>query len=209
MSDDAPHDSAPSDRNARHQRAMQKLKRHVDDKVAAASEQRGLLLVFTGNGKGKTTAAWGTVTRALGYGYRVGVIQFIKGLWECGERERLSEDANLAVHVMATGFTWETQNRESDTAACVEVWQEAKRLLADPDVYLVVLDEITYMLKFGYLDIDEVARAIDERPPEQSVIVTGRNAHRTLIEMADTVTEMDVVKHAFDVGIQARRGIDF
>ncbi|WP_110647305.1 cob(I)yrinic acid a,c-diamide adenosyltransferase [Salinicola peritrichatus] len=198
-----------SDRQQRHQRAMQKLKTHVDEKVAAATEQRGLILVFTGNGKGKTTAAWGTVTRALGYGYRVGVIQFIKGLWECGERERLIEDPNLEVHVMATGFTWETQNRASDTAACLEVWREAERLLADPEVYLVVLDEITYMLKFGYLDIDSVQRAIAERPPEQSVIVTGRNAHRALIDMADTVTEMNDVKHAFDAGIQARRGIDY
>ncbi|WIX31288.1 cob(I)yrinic acid a,c-diamide adenosyltransferase [Salinicola sp. JS01] len=198
-----------TDRQQRHQRAMQKLKAHVDDKIAAADQQRGLLLVFTGNGKGKTTAAWGTVTRALGYGYRVGVVQFIKGLWECGERERLADDANLEVSIMATGFTWETQNRESDTAACQAVWQDAARLLADPEVYLVVLDEITYMLKFGYLDIDTVRQAIAARPPEQSVIVTGRNAHRELIEMADTVSEMQDVKHAFDAGIQARRGIDY
>ncbi|WP_342594153.1 cob(I)yrinic acid a,c-diamide adenosyltransferase [Salinicola lusitanus] len=198
-----------SDRQQRHQQAMQKLKSHVDEKVAAATEQRGLLLVFTGNGKGKTTAAWGTVTRALGYGYRVGVIQFIKGLWECGERERLIEDPHLEVHVMATGFTWDTQNRDSDTAACLEVWREAERLLADPEVYLVVLDEITYMLKFGYLDIDTVKRAIANRPPEQSVIVTGRNAHRELVEMADTVTDMHDTKHAFDAGVQARRGIDY
>ena len=198
-----------SDRQQRHQQAMQKLKSHVDEKIAAATEQRGLLLVFTGNGKGKTTAAWGTVTRALGYGYRVGVIQFIKGLWECGERDRLIEDPNLDVHVMVTGFTWETQNRDSDTAACLEVWREAERMLADPDVYLVVLDEITYMLKFGYLDIDTVKRAIANRPPEQSVIVTGRNAHRELVEMADTVTEMQETRHAFNAGIQARRGIDY
>ncbi|MCE3026072.1 cob(I)yrinic acid a,c-diamide adenosyltransferase [Salinicola sp. DM10] len=198
-----------TDRQQRHQRAMQKLKAHVDDKIAAADQQRGLLLVFTGNGKGKTTAAWGTVTRALGYGYRVGVVQFIKGLWECGERERLADDPRLEVSIMATGFTWETQNRESDTAACQAVWQDAARLLADPEVYLVVLDEITYMLKFGYLDIDTVRQAIAARPPEQSVIVTGRNAHRELIEMADTVSEMQDVKHAFDAGIQARRGIDY
>lgn len=198
-----------NDRQQRHQQAMQKLKTHVDDKVAAATEQRGLLLVFTGNGKGKTTAAWGTITRALGYGYRVGVIQFIKGLWECGERERLAEDSNLEVHIMSTGFTWDTQNRDSDTAACLEVWREAERLLADPEVYLVVLDEITYMLKFGYLEIETVKRAIANRPPEQSVIVTGRNAHRELVEMADTVTEMHDTKHAFNAGIQARRGIDY
>ncbi|WLI73007.1 cob(I)yrinic acid a,c-diamide adenosyltransferase [Halomonas alkalicola] len=198
-----------NDRDTRHHQAMQKLKAHVDGKVAAATEQRGLLLVFTGNGKGKTTAAWGTVTRALGYGYRVGVVQFIKGMWECGERERLAEDPNLEVAIMATGFTWDTQNREADTAACRKVWVEAERMLADPGVYLVVLDELTYMLKFGYLDIETVKRAIENRPPEQTVIITGRNAHRELTAMADTVTEMQEVRHAFNAGIQARRGIDY
>ncbi|QJQ99747.1 cob(I)yrinic acid a,c-diamide adenosyltransferase [Halomonas sp. PGE1] len=198
-----------NDPDTRHQQAMQKLKAHVDGKVAAATEQRGLLLVFTGNGKGKTTAAWGTVTRALGYGYRVGVVQFIKGMWECGERERLAEDPNLEVAIMATGFTWDTQNREADTAACRKVWVEAERMLADPEVYLVVLDELTYMLKFGYLDIETVKRAIENRPPEQTVIITGRNAHRELTAMADTVTEMQEVRHAFNAGVQARRGIDY
>lgn len=197
------------DRQTRHRNAMRKLKSHVDEKVAAATEQRGLLLVFTGNGKGKTTAAWGTVTRSLGYGYRVGVVQFIKGMWECGERERLADDANLSVHVMATGFTWDTQNREADTAACQAVWRDALALLQDPDVYLVVLDEITYMLKFGYLDIASVREAIANRPSEQTVIVTGRNAHRELLDMADTVTEMQEVRHAFNAGVQARRGIDY
>nr|WP_298415718.1 cob(I)yrinic acid a,c-diamide adenosyltransferase [uncultured Halomonas sp.] len=198
-----------TDRDTRHKKSMQKLKSHVDEKVANAQEQRGLLLVFTGNGKGKTTAAWGTVTRALGYGYKVGVIQFIKGLWECGERERLIADDNLEVQVMATGFTWDTQNRESDTKACLEVWKEAERMLTDDSVYLIVLDEITYMLKFGYLDIDVVKRAIENRPEEQSVIITGRNAHRELIAIADTVTEMQEVRHGFNNGLQARRGIDY
>ncbi len=198
-----------SERDERHRKAMQTLKSRVDEKVAAADERRGQLLVFTGNGKGKTTAAWGTVTRALGYGYRVGVVQFIKGQWECGERERLEDDANLEVAIMATGFTWETQNRESDTAACREVWAEAERMLADPEVYLVVLDEITYMLKFGYLDIATVKRALQNRPAEQTVIVTGRNAHRELQAMADTITEMTEVRHAFNAGLEARRGIDY
>lgn len=198
-----------SDRNTRHKRSMQQLKARVDEKVANAQEQRGLLLIFTGNGKGKTTAAWGTVTRALGYGYKVGVIQFIKGLWECGERERLSDDANLDVQIMATGFTWDTQDREADTAACRTVWKEAERMLADESVYLVVLDEITYMLKFGYLDIASVKRALENRPAEQTVIVTGRSAHRDLLAMADTVTEMQEVRHAFNSGVQARRGIDY
>ncbi len=188
---------------------MQKLKSHVDERVANAGEQRGQLLIFTGNGKGKTTAAWGTVTRALGYGYRVGVVQFIKGTWECGERERLIDDTHLEVAIMGTGFTWETQNRDADTRACQTVWTEARRLLADPDVYLVVLDEITYMLKFGYLDIDDVLDALANRPAEQTVIVTGRNAHRRLLEAADTISEMQEVRHAFNAGLQARRGIDY
>lgn len=198
-----------TDRNTRHKASMEKLKARVDEKVADATEQRGLILINTGNGKGKTTAAWGTVTRALGYGYKVGVVQFIKGLWECGERNRLEEDPNLSVAIMATGFTWETQNREADTQACQEVWQDAEKMLADPDTYLVVLDEITYMLKFGYLDIAEVKAALEKRPREQTVVITGRNAHRDLVAMADTVTEMQEVRHAFNNGIQARRGIDF
>ena len=198
-----------TDRNTRHKASMEKLKARVDEKVADATEQRGLILINTANGKGKTTAAWGTVTRALGYGYKVGVVQFIKGLWECGERNRLEEDPNLSVAIMATGFTWETQNREADTQACQEVWQDAEKMLADPDTYLVVLDEITYMLKFGYLDIAEVKAALEKRPREQTVIITGRNAHRDLVAMADTVTEMQEVRHAFNNGIQARRGIDF
>ncbi|MEC4766956.1 cob(I)yrinic acid a,c-diamide adenosyltransferase [Halomonas sp. CUBES01] len=198
-----------TDRSTRHKASMEKLKARVDEKVAEATEQRGLLLINTGNGKGKTTAAWGTVTRALGYGYKVGVVQFIKGLWECGERNRLEEDSNLSVAIMATGFTWDTQNREADTQACQAVWQDAEKMLADPDTYLVVLDEITYMLKFGYLDIATVIKALENRPREQTVIVTGRNAHRDLVAMADTVTEMQEVRHAFNNGLQARRGIDF
>ncbi|MFC0338928.1 cob(I)yrinic acid a,c-diamide adenosyltransferase [Kushneria avicenniae] len=196
-------------RQARHQRAMEKLKSHVDERVASASEERGQLLILTGNGKGKTTSAWGTVTRALGYGYGVGVIQFIKGEWECGERARLQEDPNLQIATMGTGFTWETQNRETDRKACEAVWQDAARMLSDPSRYLVVLDEITYMLKFGYLDIETVKQAISHRPVEQTVIVTGRNAHRELMAMADTITEMQETRHAFNNGLKARRGIDY
>lgn len=206
MSSEQDHDNR---RQARHKRAMEKLKEQVDERVAAADDNRGLLLVYTGNGKGKTTAAWGTVTRALGYGYGVGVVQFIKGTWECGERNCLERDENLKVAIMATGFTWETQNRESDRAACQKVWQEAEQMLADPERYLVVLDEITYMLKFGYLDIEAVVTALENRPAEQTVIVTGRNAHRDLIAMADTVTEMQETRHAFNSGLLARRGIDY
>ncbi|MCM2130606.1 cob(I)yrinic acid a,c-diamide adenosyltransferase [Larsenimonas rhizosphaerae] len=197
------------ERQQRHKRAMQRLKSHVDERVARATEERGLVIVFTGNGKGKTTAAWGTVTRALGYGYNVGVVQFIKGTWECGERERLEHDEHLQVHVMATGFTWDTQDKASDRAACQAVWAQARTLLEDDSVYLVVLDELTYMLKFGYLDIQDVLHALGRRPTEQTVIITGRNAHRDLLSVADTVTEMQEVRHAFNEGLKARRGIDY
>ncbi|MCW4149398.1 cob(I)yrinic acid a,c-diamide adenosyltransferase [Halomonas sp. 18H] len=198
-----------TDRDSRHRQAMQRLKTHVDERIANASEQRGQLLVFTGNGKGKTTAAWGTVARALGYGYPVGIVQFIKGSWECGERERLSDDPRLEVAIMATGFTWDTQNREADTRACQRVWQQARRMLEDPDVYLVVLDEVTYMLKFGYLAIEDVMDALARRPAEQTVIVTGRNAHRQLLDAADTISEIQETRHGFNAGLEARRGIDY
>lgn len=192
----------------RHQQRQQRLKEKVDARIAAASETRGILMVFTGNGKGKTTAAFGTATRAVGHQKRVGVIQFIKGEWPNGERNLL-EPLGVEFQVMATGFTWDTQNRETDTAACLVVWQHAKRMLADETLDLVVLDELTYMVSFDYLSLEEVREALDSRPRSQSVIVTGRGCHRDLLEMADTVSEMRPLRHAFDAGIQARQGIDW
>lgn len=198
-----------TDRDTRHKKAMQKRKELVDAKIAQATEERGIVIVITGNGKGKTTSGWGTVARSLGYGYKVGVTQFIKGTWECGEREVFKENPNLTVHIMGTGFTWETQDRAVDTAACRAAWEKTLPMLQDPSIHLVLLDELTYMLKFGYLDIDEVMIALKNRPVEQSVIITGRNAHRDLVEYADTVSEVQDTKHAFNNGIQARRGIDW
>ena len=192
----------------RHQLRQQRLKEKVDARIAAASETRGILMVFTGNGKGKTTAAFGTATRAVGHQKRVGVIQFIKGEWPNGERNLL-EPLGVEFQVMATGFTWDTQNRETDTAACLVVWQHAKRMLADETLDLVVLDELTYMVSFDYLSLEEVREALASRPRSQSVIVTGRGCHRDLLEMADTVSEMRPLRHAFDAGIQARQGIDW
>lgn len=197
------------ERQRRHTHAMKRLKSHVDERVAQADEERGQLLVFTGNGKGKTTAAWGTVARSLGYGYACGVVQFIKGTWPCGERNALSQLPGLTVHTMSTGFTWETQNRDTDRAAAETTWQLAEVMLADPEQFLVVLDELTYMLKFGYLDIERVERALQQRPKSQSVIITGRNAHQRLVEMADTVTEMKEVRHGFNHGLKARQGLDY
>ncbi|MBU9847329.1 cob(I)yrinic acid a,c-diamide adenosyltransferase [Rahnella ecdela] len=192
----------------RHKQRQQKLKEQVDARIDAAKEQRGILIVFTGNGKGKTTAAFGTVTRAVGHGMRAAVIQFIKGEWPNGEKNLL-EPHGVEFQVMATGFTWETQNKETDTEACQAVWQHGKRMLADASLDLVVLDELTYMVSFGYLDLQEVIDALNARPAHQTVIITGRGCHRDLLEMADTVSELRPVKHAFDAGIMAQQGIDW
>lgn len=192
----------------RHQQRQQRLKEKVDARIAAANETRGILIVFTGNGKGKTTAAFGTVTRAIGHGLRAGVIQFIKGEWPNGEKNLLQQHG-VEFQVMATGFTWDTQNRQTDTDAAQLVWQHGKRMLADPQLDLVVLDELTYMISYDYLDLSDVVTALKLRPAGQTVIITGRGCHRDLLEMADTVTEMRTVKHAFDSGIQAQQGIDW
>ena len=192
----------------RHQQRQQKLKEKVDARIAAATETRGILMVFTGNGKGKTTAAFGTAARAVGHQKRAGVIQFIKGDWPNGERNLL-EPHGVEFQVMATGFTWDTQNRETDTAACLAVWEHAKRMLQDASLDLVVLDELTYMMSFDYLPLEEAIAALRNRPAQQSVIITGRGCHRDLLALADTVTEMRPVKHAFDAGIQAQQGIDW
>ncbi|KHN56210.1 cob(I)yrinic acid a,c-diamide adenosyltransferase [Pectobacterium fontis] len=192
----------------RHQQRQQRLKEKVDARIAAANETRGILIVFTGNGKGKTTAAFGTVTRAIGHGLRAGVIQFIKGEWPNGEKNLLQQHG-VEFQVMATGFTWDTQNRQTDTAAAQQVWQHGKRMLADPQIDLVVLDELTYMISYDYLALSDVVTALTQRPSGQTVIITGRGCHRDLLEMADTVTEMRPVKHAFDNRIQAQQGIDW
>lgn len=192
----------------KHRQRQQKRKEQVDIRVAAATEKRGILIVFTGNGKGKSTAAFGTATRAVGHGKTVGVAQFIKGQWDNGEYNTL-HPLGVEFHIMGTGFTWETQNRETDIEAATAVWQESKRMLADPSYDLVVLDELTYMLAYHYLDTQEVIAAVENRPVQQTVIVTGRGCHSQLLALADTVSEMRPVKHAFDSGIQAQEGIDW
>lgn len=192
----------------RHQQRQQRLKEKVDARIAAATDVRGILMVFTGNGKGKTTAAFGTVTRAVGHGLKAGIIQFIKGEWPNGEKNLLQQHG-VEFQVMATGFTWDTQNRQTDTEAAQRVWQHGLRMLADDSLDLVVLDELTYMLSYDYLPLNDVMTALQRRPAHQSVIITGRGCHRDLLELADTVTEMRPVKHAFDAGIQAQQGIDW
>ncbi len=192
----------------RYRERQQRLKDKVDARVAAAQDERGIVMVFTGNGKGKTTAAFGTATRAVGHGKKVGVIQFIKGTWPNGERNLL-EPHGVEFQVMATGFTWNTQDRDSDPAPCLAVWEHARRMLADDQLDLVLLDELTYMVAYDYLPLESVLSALRERPAHQSVIITGRGCHRDIIELADTVSELRPVKHAFDAGIKAQMGIDY
>jgi len=197
-----------TDKNTRHSERQQKLKETVDAKIEKAQIEKGLVLVITGNGKGKSTAGFGTIARAVGHGLKCSVAQFIKGTWDCGERNLL-EQHNVEFQVMKTGFTWETQNKETDTAAAQVVWQECKRMLNDDTIDVILLDEITYMVSYNYIELEEVVKAIENRPKMQSVVITGRAAHRTLIEMADTVSEVKNVKHAFDSGVKVLKGVDW
>lgn len=197
-----------SNKEARHKARQQKVKQEVDAKVAAAQEEKGLLLIITGNGKGKSTSGFGTIARAVGHGLKCSVAQFIKGTWDNGERNLL-EKLGVEFQVMATGFTWETQNKAADTEAAQIVWQECKRMLKDDSIDVVLFDELTYMVSYGYIDLDEVVEALNNRPKMQSVVITGRAAHRTLIELADTVSEVKNVKHAFESGVKALKGVDW
>ncbi|EGQ7843425.1 cob(I)yrinic acid a,c-diamide adenosyltransferase [Vibrio alginolyticus] len=200
--------SIEENKEARHKARQQKVKEQVDAKIAAAQEEKGLLLIITGNGKGKSTSGFGTIARAVGHGLNCAVAQFIKGTWDNGERNLL-EKLGVEFQVMATGFTWETQNKAADTEAAQGVWQECKRMLQDDSIDVILFDELTYMVSYGYIDLDEVAEALSNRPKMQSVIITGRGAHRTLIEMADTVSEVKNVKHAFESGVKALKGVDW
>lgn len=195
-------------KNERHQARMQRLKAKVDEKINAAQDERGIIIVITGNGKGKSTSGFGTVARAVGHGLKASVVQFIKGGWACGERDLLQQHG-CEFAVMGTGFTWETQNREADIKAAQNVWQKGKAFLQDPTINLVLLDELTYMLSYDYLDSDEVLDALVNRPPHQHVVITGRGADPKLIEIADTVSEVQSQKHAFEAGIKAQKGIDW
>lgn len=192
----------------RHKARQQKVKAGVDAKIAAAQEEKGILLVLTGNGKGKSTSGFGTVARAVGHGKKAAVVQFIKGTWECGERNLL-EGAGVEFHVMGTGFTWETQDKEKDTAAAVLAWEAAEKLLQDESIDCVMLDELTYMVSYHYLNVERVLSALKNRPPMQHVIITGRACHRAIIELADTVSEVQPLKHAFEAGIKAQQGFDY
>jgi cob(I)alamin adenosyltransferase len=192
----------------RHRERMQRKKAVIDAAIARATEDKGLLLVLTGNGKGKSSSAFGMVARALGHGMRVGVVQFIKGAQSTGEEAFFRRFPEVEYHVMGEGFTWETQDRERDVRAAQRAWETAQRMLQDSAIRLVVFDELNLVLKYGYLEIEEVLRDLNARPPMQHVIVTGRSAPVGLIEAADTLTEMRAVKHAFEAGIRAQKGIE-
>ncbi|MCU7801531.1 MAG: cob(I)yrinic acid a,c-diamide adenosyltransferase [gamma proteobacterium symbiont of Lucinoma myriamae] len=193
----------------RHNERMKRHKKVVDEKIEQASIERGVLIVITGNGKGKTTSALGTLLRSLGHGHQCALAQFIKGQWDCGESRFFSQTENLTTFTMNTGFTWNTQDYEKDKQAAEVVWKQVLPLFSDPGCRLIVLDEITYMFKYKYLDIDELISALKNRPEQQNVIITGRAVPKALIDIADTVSEITPVKHAFNQGVKAQEGIEW
>ncbi|MBV8183197.1 MAG: cob(I)yrinic acid a,c-diamide adenosyltransferase [Hyphomicrobiales bacterium] len=196
---------------ARHKAKMEKRKAAQDAEVASKTvAEKGLLIVHTGAGKGKSTAAFGLVLRALGRGWRVGVVQFIKGAWETGERKALESFGDLVTwRTMGEGFTWETQDKARDIAAAERAWAVAREMIADERFRLVVLDELNIALRYDYVPLEEVVAVLAARRPQLHVVVTGRNAKPELIEAADLVTEMSLVKHHFAAGVKAQQGIEF
>ena len=193
----------------RHKARMQRKKAVVDSNIAAAHQQRGLFLIHTGNGKGKSTAAFGVLARALGHGMKAMVVQFIKSRSDTGEEAFFKTSPNVTWHVMGDGFTWETQDAEQDKKTAQSAWLLVKQALQDHTIDLIVLDEFTYTLKYQWLEIDEVIDAIQNRPVMQHIVVTGRGAPPELIEAADTVSEINLIKHAFQAGVRAMPGIEF
>lgn len=199
-----------SDKDSKHNAAMGKQKQNVDARIEQATTERGVAVLLTGNGKGKSSSAFGMVMRALGYGQNVAVVQFIKGQQLSGEEIYIKDHCpQVTFYQMGTGFTWDTQDRSGDIAAAERTWAVAEPLLQDPNVDLVVLDEITYMIAYGYLDEANIVAAIKNRPAEQSVVITGRGGGTELRDVVDTVSEVKDVKHAFKAGVKARKGVDY
>ena len=192
----------------RHQKRMQRKKEHIDAAIEQANIDKGLLLILTGNGKGKSSSAFGMAARALGHGMKVGVAQFIKGRTDTGEESFFSQHPDVTWHVLGEGFTWDTQNLARDTETAQRGWHIAKELLKDPQMNLVVFDELTYPIKYGWLNVDEVLSDIAARPSMQHVVITGRGAHASLCDAADTITTLEDTKHAYRSGVRAQKGID-
>ncbi|MDX1541707.1 MAG: cob(I)yrinic acid a,c-diamide adenosyltransferase [Geminicoccaceae bacterium] len=199
-----------TDEDARHKEKMARIKAAKDRLYASKTEEKGLLIVHTGTGKGKSTAAWGLAMRTLGHGLKLGVVQFVKGRRDTGERhilERFRDQVTLKV--MGEGFTWETQDRQRDIAAARAAWDEATRMLKDPELHMVILDELNIVLRKDYLPLDEVIQGLQAKRSDLHVVVTGRNAKPELIEAADLVTEMTLVKHPFRAGVKGQLGVEF
>lgn len=196
-------------RDERHKARMERKKEVVDQKIAAAQIERGVIVITTGNGKGKSSSGFGMVIRAMGHGMKTAVVQFIKGAIPSGEEQFLRRfPEECAFHVMGEGYTWETQDRTRDVAKAEAAWEVARGILQDPSVSLVLFDELNIALKLHYLDVERVIADLRARPPMQHVVITGRGAPPALIEAADTVTDMTLVKHAFKQGIKAQRGVE-
>ena len=199
-----------SDDAERHKSKMEKKKAARDKIMAAKTDTRGLVIVHTGKGKGKSTAAWGMALRMLGYGKRVGIVQFVKGKWDTGERtvfEKFGDQCEIEAH--GEGFSWESQDLERDKAAAMRAWNAASKMMADETISLVIMDEINIALRYGQLDADMVVAALKAKREDLHVVLTGRNALEEVIEVADLVTEMTLVKHPFRSGIKAQQGIEF
>ena len=197
-----------NDKNELHKKRQKKIKEKVDLKIAAATVTKGIVLLLTGNGKGKSTAAFGTLARALGHKKSCEVAQFIKGTWDCGE-QNLFESLGVKFHTMQSNFTWESQNKEKDQLKAQVVWNQCKEMLKNENIDLIILDEITYMFQYKYIDINEFIECLKNRPKLQSVILTGRSAHKKLMPFCDTISTIENTKHAFDNGIKALKGVDW
>ncbi len=198
------------DINERHRLRMARKKAIIDQKIQAAQKEIGIVVVNTGNGKGKSSSGFGMVMRALGHGMPVGVVQFIKGAMSTGEEKFLRRFPDeVQFHAMGEGYTWETQDRERDIAKAALAWDKARQFLSDPAIGLVLLDELNIALKYRYVDVQDVLAGLDARPPMQHVVITGRGAPPELVDYADTVTEMGATKHAFAAGIGAQAGIEW
>lgn len=196
-------------KDADHQAAMQETQQKVRAAIAAAKEKRGVIIYLYGQGKGKSSSGFGTLLRAVGHGQQAAVVQFIKGTWKTGEQQFFQQHPNVRYEIMGTGFTWDSQNRQKDTIAAEQVWQKAQTFLQDESINIILFDEITYMFDYGYLDLASCIDALRHKPSMQNIILTGRSAIPELIELADTVSEINDIKHAFRAGVKAQRGIEF
>lgn len=207
MESDTPRSAPQTDE--RHRKRMESKKRVVDERIAKAQEERGVLILLKGNGKGKSSSAFGTMARALGHGQRCAVIQFIKGRVATGEYLFFKDHPRVDFHVMGHGFTWETQDRGKDIQAAEEAWKLAESLLADPEYDFLLFDELSYMIKYEYLSVDRIVTALQNRPQRQNVMITGRTMAHALQEIADTISQVQDERHAFRLGVKAQPGIEY